>query len=427
MQRAPNRELFAWCTFDFANSGYTTVVITAVFNVYFVTVVAENRPSATLVWTLALSASYLLVLLTAPVLGAIADFSAAKKHFLVWTTSLCIVATAMLAMVGPGQIWLGALLIIISNTFYAAGENLIAAFLPELVPPKDIGKLSGYGWAWGYIGGLVALALCLVYLQWAVGSGMTETEAVPHTTLIVAALFGLAVLPTFLWLKERRQRSEANENMWRYVRIGFTRVRETLDEAREFTDLFRLLWCVTAYSAGITVVTTVAGVYAQQVLRMSQVETIWLLVVVNVSAAIGAFGFGFVQDRFGSKRTIAMTLLLWTFTALAASVIQTKFQLFLVGNVVGIAIGSSQSAGRAMVALLSPASKTAEFFGLWGMAVKAASIVGPVTYGLINYLSGSHRLAVLATTVFFVAGLILLAPIDEQRGRRVAESYSDSG
>jgi len=394
--------------------------------VYFVTVVAENRPAATLIWTLALSTSYLLVLLTAPVLGAIADFSASKKRFLVWTTSLCVLATAALAVVGPGQIWLAVILIIISNTFYAAGENLIAAFLPELVPPEDIGKLSGYGWAWGYIGGLVALALCLVYLQWATGVGMTEIEAVPHTALIIAALFGVAALPTLLWLRERRDQASLDASPWGYVQIGFARVRRTLKEAREFTDLFRLLWCITAYSAGITVVTTVAGVYAQQVLRMNQIETIWLLVVVNVSAAIGAFAFGFVQDRFGSKRTIRMTLVLWTVTAIAAAVIQTKFQLYVVGNLVGIAIGSSQSAGRAMVALLSPTAKSAEFFGLWGMAVKAASIVGPVTYGLINYLSGSHRLAVLATTVFFVAGLILLAPIDEERGRRMAKSYSDS-
>ena len=419
------REIFAWCTFDFANSGYTTVIITAVFNVYFVSVVAENRPSATLLWTLALSCSYLAVLLTAPVLGAIADFSASKKRFLVWTTTACVIATGALAMVGPGQIWLGAVLIILSNTFYAAGENLIAAFLPELAPAEDMGKLSGYGWAWGYIGGLVALALCLVYLQWATGRGLTEAEAVPHTTLITAALFGVAALPTFLWLRERRRHAELG-SLREYVEVGFARVARTAREARQFEDLFRLLLCITAYSAGITVVSTVAGVYAQQVLAMTQIETISLLVVVNVAAAVGAFAFGFVQDRLGSKKTIAATLVLWTATALAAALIQTKFQLFIVGNMAGIAIGSSQSAGRAMIALLSPPSKTAEFFGLWGMAVKAASIVGPVTYGLTNYLSGSHRVAVMVTTVFFLGGLVLLAPVDEERGRRAALAYSDS-
>ncbi|HJO03319.1 MAG TPA: MFS transporter [Acidobacteriota bacterium] len=397
-------------------------MITAVYNVYFVSVVAENRPAATLIWTLALSASYLLVLVTAPLLGAIADYSACKKQLLVWTTSLCVLATAALATTGRGDIWLASGLIIVSNTFYAAGENLIAAFLPELAPPEDVGKLSGYGWAWGYIGGLVALALCLVYLRTAVAGGATEAEVVPHTALIVAALFAVAAMPSFLWLRESRSRGQL-DGFTEYIRVGFGRVGSTLREARRFGDLFRLLLCIGAYSAGVTVVSTVAGVYAQQVLQLTQVETISLLVVVNLSAAAGAFAFGYLQDLFGSKRTIALTLVLWTATTLGAAFIETTLQLFLIGNMAGIAIGSSQSAGRAMVALFSPTDKAAEFFGLWGMAVKAASIVGPLTYGITNYLTSSHRIAVAITTIFFLAGLALLWQVDEERGRRIAEAY----
>ncbi len=341
-----------------------------------------------------------------------------------WTTSLCVLATAALVTTGPGDIWLAAGLIIVSNTFYAAGENLIAAFLPELAPPEDVGKLSGYGWAWGYIGGLVALALCLFYLRYAVAGGASESEVVPYTALIVAGVFGVAVLPTFLWLREPRDRGELGSAA-DYVRVGFARVGSTLREARRFTDLFRLLLCIGAYSAGVTVVSTVAGVYAQQVLRLTQVETISLLVVVNLSAAGGAFAFGFVQDRFGSKQTIAATLVLWSATTLGAAFVETRTHLFLIGNMAGIAIGSSQSAGRAMVALFTPPSKTAEFFGLWGMAVKAASILGPLTYGVTNYVTASHRIAVAITTVFFVAGLALLWGIDEDRGRQVARAYPD--
>ena len=383
---------------------------------------AENRPSATLVWTLALSVSYLLVLLSAPLLGAIADYSACKKKALVWTTSVCVLATAALAATGPGDVWLACGLIIVSNTFYAAGENLIAAFLPELAPREELGKLSGYGWAWGYIGGLVALALCLIYLRGAVAGGATEAEVVPHTALIVAGLFALAATPSFLWLREPRAHAQLS-GFSEYLRVGLARIRGTLREARRFGDLFRLLLCIGAYSAGVTVVSTVAGVYAQQVLQLTQLETISLLVVVNLSAAAGAFAFGFVQDRFGSKRTIATTLLLWSATTFGAAFVETTLQLFLIGNMAGIAIGSSQSAGRAMVALFSPAAKAAEFFGLWGMAVKAASIVGPLTYGTINYATGSHRIAIAITTVFFLAGLVLLSQIDEERGRRVAETY----
>lgn len=394
------------------------------FNAYFVGVVAGGRPEATFLWTLALAASYLVVLVSAPVVGAIADYSASKKKFLMWTTGLCVVATASLASVGPGDILLASVLIVLSNTFYAAGENLIAAFLPELVPPAEMGRLSGYGWAWGYIGGLIALGLCLVWLRVSASLGMSTAEAVPYTAVIVSILFGLAATPTFLWLRERR-REAALDSAAAYVRVGFARLRHTLREARRFRDLFRLLLCLTVYHAGINVVSTVAAVFAQEELGFETTETIQLILVVNLSAALGAFVFGPLQDRFGSKRTIAFTLLLWTATTLSAGFVQTKGGFMVIGNMAGLAIGSSQSAGRAMVGLFSPASKSAEFFGLWGMAIKASAILGPLSYGVLNLLSGSHRVAVLATTVFFLGGLALLARIDEAHGRRVAVEYRE--
>ena len=416
--------MFAWCSFDFANSGYTTVIITAVFNAYFVSVIAGDRPSATFLWTLALSVSYLLVLLTAPVVGAIADYSGSKKRFLVWTTSLCVLATGALALAGPGDLWLAAVLIIISNTFYATGENLIAAFLPELAPPEELGKLSGYGWAWGYLGGLLSLGACLVFLQWSGTMGLATADAVPYTALIVAGLFGLASLPTFLWLRERGEPSPQVRPR-DYVAIGFSRLRTTLGEAREFRELFKLLICLTVYHSGINVVSTIAAVFAQAELGFTTTETIQLILVVNISAAAGAFVFGPIQDRLGSKRTIAVTLLLWTATTLLAATVYSKGMFFLIGNMAGIAIGSSQSAGRAMVGLFSPRGKTAEFFGLWGMAIKTSSILGPLSYGTLNFVTGSHRIAVLATTAFFIVGLLLLLPIDEARGRAAARAYTE--
>lgn len=395
------------------------------FNAYFVGVVAGGRPEATFLWTLALAVSYLLVLLSAPILGAIADFSGAKKRFLLWTTGLCVVATGALAIVGPGDVWLAAILIIVSNTFYAAGENLIAAFLPELVPPEEMGKLSGYGWAWGYIGGLVALGLCLLYLRYAESIGLSTTEAVPHTTVIVAALFAIAATPTFLWLKDRHSEHSLAEP-GDYVRVGFRRLQATLRDARHFGELFKLLVCLTLYHSGINIVTVIAAVFAQEVLGFTMTQSIQLVLVVNLSAAAGAFVFGPIQDRLGSKRTIAITLVLWIVTSIGAALVQTKFQFFILGNMAGLAIGSSQSAGRAMVGLFSPEQKTAEFFGLWGMAIKTSSILGPLSYGLLTLLSGSHRVAVLVTTVFFVAGLLMLATIDEDKGKRVAREYIET-
>jgi UMF1 family MFS transporter len=400
------------------------VIITAVFNAYFVGVIAGNRPAATFQWTLALAVSYLIVLLSAPVLGAIADYSGAKKKFLIWTTTLCVVSTAALTLAGPGDLWLAAVLIIVSNTFYAAGENLIAAFLPELVPPEQMGKLSGYGWAWGYLGGLLSLGACLLFLNWSEAHGTATAEAVPYTNLIVAVIFGFAALPTFVWLKDRSV-PQPRVGLRDYVRIGFDRLRTTLNDARDFGELFKLLLCLTVYHAGINVVSTIAAVFAQAELGFTTTETIQLILVVNISAAAGAFVFGPIQDRLGSKRTIAATLVLWTITTLLAATVESKAMFFVIGNMAGISIGSSQSAGRAMVGLFSPRAKAAEFFGLWGMAIKTSSILGPLSYGTLNYLTGSHRIAVLATSAFFILGLLLLIPIDEDRGRRAAREYTE--
>src|SRR5512134_448728 len=198
-------EVFSWAMFDFANSGYTTVVITAVFNVYFVAVVAGNAPWATFAWTAAVAVSYALIVVTAPVIGAYADVHAAKKRLLLFTTLGCVVFTAGLALVGEGQLALGIALVILSNFFFGSGENLIAAFLPELARGEAMGKVSGWGWSLGYLGGIVALGACLVYVTHAQAQGATAAEFVPVTMLITAAVFAIASLPTFIFLRERAQ------------------------------------------------------------------------------------------------------------------------------------------------------------------------------------------------------------------------------
>src|SRR3954469_2736181 len=188
------REVWAWGMYDFANSGYTTVVITAVFSAYFVSVVAGNADWATFVWTLALSVSYAAILVTGPLVGAWADAHAAKKRLLFLSTAGCVVFTLLLYFASPGAIALSIALIILSNYFFGAGENLIAAFLPELADSKAMGRVSGWGWSFGYIGGLVALGICLSYLM---TSGQETSRAVPVTMVITAAFFAVAAVPTF--------------------------------------------------------------------------------------------------------------------------------------------------------------------------------------------------------------------------------------
>jgi UMF1 family MFS transporter len=428
IQPAPpvtRRERFAWCMYDFANSGFTTVVLTAVFNAYFVGVVAAGADAgqdggATLLWTVAMAIANGLVLLAAPILGAIADHSAAKKRFLIVSTVGCILFTALLSLIGPGDILSGMTLVILATVMYSAGENFIAAFLPEIAPPEYMGRLSGYGWTTGYFGGLLTLGLCIGYIQWAQGHGLTTVEFVPTTNLIVAAIFALAALPTLLWLRERAVPHDELKPA-DYIRTGFGRLRHTLKHARQHRDLFRFLITLTTYHAGINTVIVLAAVYAQQVMGFSTKDTLQLIMVVNVTAAVGAFLFGHLQDRIGSKLSLILSLTVWIIAIGIAAGSREIGTFWLAANLIGVAMGASQSAGRALVGQFAPPQRSGEFFGLWGLAVKLAAIIGPLSYGLVIYLMrGDHRLAILSTLCFFIAGLLLLLTVDEQRGKQAA-------
>jgi len=412
------REVWGWAMYDFANSGYTTVVITAIFNAFFVGAIAGGAHWATFAWTAALSVSYLLIMLCGPVIGAFADAHAAKKRLLLGTTVGCVLGTALLALAGPGQLWLACVLIVLSNFFFGLGENIVAAFLPEIAEGEAIGRVSAWGWALGYLGGIVSLGACLAYVTWAQTHGQAATAFVPVTMLITAGLFALASIPTFMFLRERAQRQPVAPGL--YAR-AFTRVLDTLHHARRYADLRRFLLCIVLYQSGVSAVITLAAIYAEQAMKFTTQDTLLLILVVNLTASLGALVFGHLQDRIGHVPTLALTLLGWCAMVIVAWQSRGAASFWVAANIAGLCLGASQSAGRAVVGYLSPSQRRAEFFGLWGFAVKLASILGPITYGLVTWISGSdHRLAMLITGVFFVAGLAVLAGVDVARGRAVA-------
>jgi UMF1 family MFS transporter len=412
------KEVWAWAMYDFANSGYTTVVITAVFSAYFVSVVAEKAVWATFAWTAALSVSYALVMLTAPLIGAWADAHAAKKRLLALTTIGCVVGTALLWFAGPGMLAATLVLVVVSNYFFASGENLIAAFLPELAQSEAMGRVSGWGWSFGYLGGLLSLGLCLGYITWAQGKGIPASRFVPDTMLITAALFALVSLPTFLFLRERAVPQKLREGA---MATAWGRVLQTLREAQRYRDLRRFLLCVVFYQAGIQAVIALAAIYAQEAMKFTTQQTIFLILVVNVTAALGAFAFGYVQDRIGHIRAIGLTLCGWIAMVLIAGMAQGVTAFWIAANIAGLCMGASQAAGRAIVGVLAPPARLGEFFGLWGLAVKLASIFGPLTYGLMTWIfAGNHRMAIMTLGVYFAIGLVILRGVDMRRGRDAA-------
>ena len=408
------REVFGWAMYDFANSGYTTVVLTAVFNVYFIGVVAQGAGWGTLAWTLALSASNLLVLVLMPSIGAWADAHAAKRRLLIIATVACVATTALLALAGRGDLWLAVAAIVLSNFFYAVGESITAAFLPELARHEAMGRVSGWGWSFGYFGGMLSLGLCLAYVLYAQKQGQTAAEFVPVTMLITAVIYGAAACVTFALLKERARPQPTGISA---RRSAYAALSESWRQAQPYTDFRRLLLCAVFYQAGIAVVIALAAVYADQVMKFSQGDTMALVFIVNIAAAVGAFAFGYWQDRLGHKRALAVTLLVWIAMVLIAAFTETRAMFWLAAALAGLAMGSSQSCGRAMAGTLIPAARLAEFFGLWTFAVRLAAIIGPITYGLVTWLTdNNHRLAILATGSFFVIGLVLLRRVDMQRG-----------
>jgi UMF1 family MFS transporter len=357
-------------------------------------------------------------MLTAPLVGAWADAHAAKKRLLAISTVGCIVCTALLWFSGPGTLMLSILLIVLSNYFFGSGENLIAAFLPELSDSEAMGRVSGWGWSVGYLGGLLSLGVCLAYITWAQAHGIPAAQFVPATMLITAGLFALASAPTFVFLRER---AVPQGNTTGSMSAAWGRVLKTLHEAHRYRDLRRFLLCMVFYQAGIQAVIALAAIYAQEAMKFTTQQTIILILVVNITAAAGAFVFGYVQDSIGHVRAVSLTLIGWIAMVLIAGLAEGKPAFWVAANIAGLCMGASQAAGRAMVGVLAPPARLGEFFGLWGLAVKLASIFGPLSYGLMTWIfAGNHRTAIMVLGVYFVIGLALLRGVDMQRGRAAA-------
>ncbi len=409
------REVLGWSMYDFANSGYTTVVLTAVYNAYFVAEVAKGQPSATLLWTVLIAVSSLIVMVTMPGLGAWADAHGAKKRLLAFCTGGCVITTAALACFGSAALWWAAAAVVLSNVFFSYGESLIAAFLPELARRNALGRVSGWGWAFGYLGGMLALGLCLVYVLQAQARGQVAADFVPITLLITAGLYLIAAIPTFLLMRERADPCSIRRATRR--RSGLSELLASWQRARAYPDFLRLLACGTAYQAGIAVVIALAAVYAHQALGFSQAQTMALVFLVNIASAIGAFAFGYYEDRIGHQPALAVTLVGWMLMTVLAFVATSAWLFWIAALIAGLCMGSSQSCGRALAGALAPHDRLAEFFGLWTFATRLAAIIGPLTYGAVTVLTaGNHRLAILSTGLFFVAGYALLKRVDMTRG-----------
>jgi UMF1 family MFS transporter len=435
VKRASRKEIFGWAMFDFANSSYTTVIITVVFCIIFPKIIVGDAPEyrlGNLLWSISLSISYLIVLLSAPLLGAIMDYTGSKKRFLFGSYLLTVIATAALFFVHPGDIVLGMLLIILSNVGFSYSESFVSSFLPDLGPPEELGKISGYAWGLGYFGGLLSTAIVIFGL----GAGVYTLENFPNLRLVGPAtglFFLIAAIPTFLWVKERTTPRSLPKHD-NYITVGFRRLRKTFLDIRDYRDLMVLLASFFFAYAGLSIVIAFAFIYGDQIIRWSSTTQIFMFVITQLTAAAGAFLFGIIQDRWKAKHTFILTLVLWVLsvsliygvshaTAFVNSLLGASFKeehVFLViGSIAGLGLGSTQSACRAMVGVFSPNTKAGEFFGLWSFTGRLSSIVGLMGLGLLQTFFGLQKAILICSVFFFIAVLIVLF-VDEERGKAVA-------
>jgi len=436
LSKRRNREIFGWCMFDFANSFYTTVIISVIYCKIYSQLIVPSSGDATnpfasgnSFWAWSLAFSYLLVVLTGPIFGAITDYSNFKKLFLFLSYLGCIVATFALYFVEPGMIWLGFLLVAISNFFFASGENFASSFLPFLGAKEDLGKISGYAWGVGYFGGIGS-----VILAGTLGAVSLENfESLRLVGPYTAIFFLVAGIPTFLLLKEPHIPLGAREKV-SYLKVGIQRVEHTLKEARKYKDLMIFLVSLFFTMAALAIVISFAFIYGSQVIGIQEEHEKVMFVFIQIFAALGALAFGIIQDSIGAKKTFNMTLFLWISTCILIYFVEdiTRFLNAVLGrewtvqwvfvsisSLAGLGLGSTQSASRALVGIFSPESKSGEFFGMWGLSGKIAAAVGLFLFGFIQTLV-SLRNAFLVVGLFYILSLVINIFVDEERGKESA-------
>ncbi|MGP1310058.1 MAG: MFS transporter, partial [Phycisphaerales bacterium] len=416
----PNpREVWAWGMFDLANQSFALLINTLFFPIYFASVIVGDEARGRWLWGLAAGGANLLVVLTAPVIGALADQSGAKKRILFLTWLGCVGALLLLSRAGEGAVVYAMICFALATVCYSAGENLVAAFLPDIADAKRMARVSALGWTMGYAGALLVLPVALLLTG-------AEADAAENRALVALAAvwFFVNALPTFLFVRER-PRARAARAPSNPLVAGFARFGRTLRDASRFRQVFRFLPAFLVYSAGVQVVIYFAGIIAKEDFGLTGVKLLLFFLQITVTAGVGAFCIGKLQDSIGRKRALMLTLGVWVIASCGAAIMPRtpsfEWAFWTIGNLIGLALGAIGAGSRAFFGVLTPVHQSAEFFGLWGSAYKLAAVIGPPLYGVAAWAIGA-RAALLVVAGCFALGMLGLSFVNEGRGRRDARA-----
>ena len=397
------KKVGAWALFDFANSVYPAVITTAVFPAFFVGyLVADEAGRGEFLWGAAVSLSALLVAGSAPLLGAIADRGGARKKFMMGYTMLCILGVTLMAALDAGMVVQGFILFVVANVGFESALVFYNAYLPEIAPLEKQGQVSGLGFGVGYLGSALGLIMALQFV-----------ETIALVWIAVAVFFLIFSIPAFLYLPADKEgeMTIGDAAIW-----GVTNFRAIVAEVWALRELRNFLFAFFFYIDGVLTIIVMAGVVAIGTFGFSDAETIVLFLVVQVSALIGAFALAKPTDSWGPKRVLNGVLVVWIGAGVSAYFIQDRTVFFAMAVVVGLGLGSVQSASRALMASLIPVGRESEMFGFYALCGKSSSVMGPLLFGTTTQLAGGNqRPGFLVLTVLFVIGLVLLQRVEDPR------------
>ena len=435
---ASRRERWSWYMYDFGNSAYAAVVLLAVYSAYFKGTVVGGAEGSRL-WGIAVGIAMLVVAVTSPVLGTLADFSGSKKRFLLFFTSLNVIFCGLLFFVQKGDWLIGMLFFVVAEIGYRSAQVFYNALLPEIADPEDMGRISGNGWAVGSLGGIVCLLIVLVPI---VLTG--SNPLVVRLSLVFTAIyFAASSLPLLFWLRERAVPQELPEDD-NYVTLALKRLGETFRAARELKEFIKFMVAFLIYNDGILMTLNFAAILGAVLHGMEQQELIIFMIIVQVTSVVGAYLFGLLASDFGDKRALVASLLLMVVPVAWLMFSYSRLEFYFIGGLAGFALTGVQSVSRTMVGRLSPPEKSAEFYGFFAVTGRTSSFVGPTIFGLVAAEAtewyqearqlaplaaeqAGHRLALISILVFLLAGLVLLLLVNEEDGRAAARSQDSMG
>jgi MFS transporter, UMF1 family len=406
-------QVFYWVLYDFGNSSYAVIVVAFVFAVYFTDVICSAMPVGDFYWSLGINISMIISAILNPVLGAVADRTSNKKFFLLIFTLICAVPSAFLYFTGKGTIALGLTLFIISNVGFQTSLTFYDAFISDIVEEKYYNKVSSLGYAVGYIGSLISVLLVFPFIS------------NQNILFVISSLFMLVFsVPLFLFLKEKKTaRTGGKINYFTY---GFKKVFDTLVHLKKYKNLRNFLLAYFLYIDSVTTIIFFSGIYASKTLNFGLTELAVFFILVQLTAMIGSFIFGGIGDKLGIKKSISVTLYFWIFMLILiylfvdvdTYLIISGFRIhyfFIAGGFAGLFLGATQSLSRALMTMLTPFEIKTEFFGFYALFEKTSTLLGPLTFGLVSWLSGSQKLAILSVAVFFILGLWVLKYVEEKQ------------